>query len=193
MEDVEISFTRKPKKKTKTFYVQELFTRIRSTFTYIHPQKKQLKIMKRRIENINNYRIVDVLLEDIIKLPEKYQQYITRKILYIRLLSQVENDGGNSNVVESLQSMIVGLQKRPSVGNVYVSVSCNSNTPMHRRDLKKSNVMNDARELNKDLAKVDKAFLVIIDSASLTTNMNDLELFIRLFGCLQNYRILFIF
>ncbi|KAG1051534.1 hypothetical protein G6F43_006259 [Rhizopus delemar] len=58
--------------------------------------------------------------------------------------------------------------------------------PMHRRDLKKKNIMNelsdvtsDAQDLIKDLEKVDKVCLSIIDSAGLTTNMNDLELFIR--------------
>ncbi|EIE91218.1 hypothetical protein RO3G_15929 [Rhizopus delemar RA 99-880] len=59
--------------------------------------------------------------------------------------------------------------------------------PMHRRDLKKKNIMNelsdvtsDAQDLIKDLEKVDKVCLSIIDSAGLTTNMNDLELFIRM-------------
>ncbi|KAG2212442.1 hypothetical protein INT46_009133 [Mucor plumbeus] len=117
---------------------------------------------------INNYRIVDVLLEDIIKLPERYQQYI----------ANLKQEGYH----------ILGYcrkSKTTGVENVYVTVSCNSKTPMYRRDLKKKNIMNelsdvagDAQDLIKDLAKMDKACLAIIDSAGLTTNMNDLELFI---------------
>ncbi|KAG2233999.1 hypothetical protein INT48_006491, partial [Thamnidium elegans] len=131
-----------------------------------------------------------ILLEDIIKLPERYQQYITNlKQEGYRILGYCRKSkatGGNANVLESLQSMIVGLQKRSLIENVYVTVSCNSKTPMHRRDLKKSDIMNeisdvagDDQDLIKDLAKVDKACLTIIDSAGLTTNMNDLDLFIR--------------
>lgn len=46
--------------------------------------------------------------------------------------------------------MIVGLQKRSLVENVYVTVSCNSKTPMHRRDLKKGNIMNELSDVAGD-------------------------------------------
>jgi hypothetical protein len=58
--------------------------------------------------------------------------------------------GGNANVVKSLQSMIAGLQKRSLVESVYVTVSCNSKTPMHRRDLKKNNIMNELSDVAGD-------------------------------------------
>lgn len=38
-------------------------------------------------------------------------------------------------------------------------------------------------DLINDLAKVDKACLVVFDSAGLITNMSDLELFIRYVTC----------
>ncbi|KAI8990360.1 hypothetical protein BDB01DRAFT_781087 [Pilobolus umbonatus] len=82
--------------------------------------------------------------------------------------------------------MITGLKSRSLVEYVYVTVSCNAKTPMNRRDLKKnmiisklSGVSGDAQDLIKELAKMGKACLVIIDSAGLTTNMSDLESFIR--------------
>lgn len=93
-------------------------------------------------------------MEDIIKLPERYQQYITNlKQEGYRILGycrKSKTTGGNANVVESLQSMIVGLQKRSLVENVYVTVSCNSKTPMHRRDLKKGNIMNELSDVAGD-------------------------------------------
>ncbi|KAI8966975.1 hypothetical protein BDF20DRAFT_983506 [Mycotypha africana] len=100
--------------------------------------------------------------------------------------------GSNSSVVKSLQPMILGLQERSLVDQVYVTVSCNSKTPLRRRDLKKNKIIDELSEykfesntnllfvdLINNLAKMDKACLVIIDSAGWTTNMNDLELFIR--------------
>ncbi|KAI8091683.1 hypothetical protein BDF21DRAFT_395388 [Thamnidium elegans] len=96
----------------------------------------------------------DILLEDIIKLPERYQQYITNlKQEGYRILGYCRKSkatGGNANVLESLQSMIVGLQKRSLIENVYVTVSCNSKTPMHRRDLKKSDIMNEISDVAGD-------------------------------------------
>lgn len=100
--------------------------------------------------------------------------------------------------------MITGLQERPLVEDIYITVSYYSKTPMHRRDLKKNMIVNglsgvteDAKASNilkyycaftteflfvdliNDLANGDKVCLVIIDSADLTTSMSDLELFIR--------------
>ncbi|KAI9270102.1 hypothetical protein EDC94DRAFT_490112, partial [Helicostylum pulchrum] len=48
-------------------------------------------------------------------------------------------------------------------------------TPMNRRYLKKSNIMNELSEVvgdAQDLIKADKACLVIIDSAGLTHRIN---------------------
>ncbi|CEP07487.1 hypothetical protein [Parasitella parasitica] len=82
--------------------------------------------------------------------------------------------------------MITGLKNRSSVKYIYVTVSCNAKTPINRRDLKKnmiigelSGVNGDAQDLIKELAKMSKVCLVVIDSAGLTTNMSDLESFIR--------------
>ncbi|KAG1082712.1 hypothetical protein G6F66_013489 [Rhizopus arrhizus] len=82
--------------------------------------------------------------------------------------------------------MITGLKSRSLVEYIYVTVSCNAKTPMNRRDLKKnmiigelSGVNGDAQDLIKELAKMSKVCLVVIDSAGLTTNMSDLESFIR--------------
>ncbi|RCH86500.1 hypothetical protein CU097_008768 [Rhizopus azygosporus] len=63
----------------------------------------------------------------------------------IWLLPQVQNNRQpkKKNVISSLQPMIVGLQKRPLVSYIYITVSCNSRTPIHRRDLKKSMIMNE--------------------------------------------------
>ncbi|CAO3612777.1 unnamed protein product [Mucor hiemalis] len=68
--------------------------------------------------------------------------------------------------------MITGLKNRFLVEYIYVSISCNAKTPINRRDLKKnmiidelSGVNGDAQDLLKGLAKIEKACLVIIDSA----------------------------
>ncbi|ORE07341.1 hypothetical protein BCV72DRAFT_326779, partial [Rhizopus microsporus var. microsporus] len=134
--------------------------------------------------------IVDILLEDIIKLPERYQEYITglkqERYTVFGYCPKSKTAYDQKAIVKSLQSMIVGLQKRSLAEHIFVSVSCNSRTSVHRRDLKKSMIMNelsgvtsDVQDLINDLAKVDKARLVVIDSAGLITNMSDLELFIR--------------
>lgn len=93
-------------------------------------------------------------MKDIIKLPERYQQYITNLkqegygiLGYCR---KSKTTGDIANVVVSLQSMIVGLQKRSLVEYIYVTVSCNSKTPMHRRDLKKSKIMNELSGMTGD-------------------------------------------
>lgn len=57
---------------------------------------------------------------------------------------------GNPNVTQSLQSMVVGLQRRSLVEKVYDTISCNSKTPMNRRYLKKSNIMNELSEVVGD-------------------------------------------
>ncbi|GAA5810041.1 hypothetical protein MFLAVUS_003457 [Mucor flavus] len=95
----------------------------------------------------------DTLLNDIVNLLAKYQDYIRdlknqgHVILgYCRKSRTAKN---NATVIESLKSMVTELQRRSLV------------------------------DLIKDLAKMDKARLAIIDSAGLTTNMDDLELFIR--------------
>ncbi|KAG1016104.1 hypothetical protein G6F57_017961 [Rhizopus arrhizus] len=78
--------------------------------------------------------------------------------------------------------MITGLKSRSLVEYIYVTVSCNAKTPMNRRDLKKNMIIGELSGVNdliKELAKMSKVCLVVIDSAGLTTNMSDLESFIR--------------
>ncbi|KAI8887477.1 hypothetical protein K501DRAFT_242272 [Backusella circina FSU 941] len=82
--------------------------------------------------------------------------------------------------------MAAGLKNRSFVEYIYVSASCNSKTLMKRKDLNKNMILDmlsgvdgDAQDLIKALPKFDKACLVVIDSAGLITNMNDLESFIR--------------
>ncbi|KAI8977158.1 hypothetical protein BDF20DRAFT_548446 [Mycotypha africana] len=88
--------------------------------------------------------------------------------------------------------MIVGLKERSLVESVYVTVSCNSKTPISKRDLKKNKILDelsgvagDAQDLLKGLAKIEKACLVVIDSAGLTTNIKDLELFLSKYPSLK--------
>ncbi|GAA5810826.1 hypothetical protein MFLAVUS_004253 [Mucor flavus] len=132
----------------------------------------------------------DILLKEIVEIREEYQEYITnlKKEGYCILgyCRKSKTTAARDEVVKSLQNMIAGLKNRSLVESVYVTVSCNAKTPMNRRDLKKnmiigelSEVNGDAQDLIKELAKMNRACLVVIDSAGLTTNMSDLELFIR--------------
>ncbi|KAI9472196.1 MAG: hypothetical protein EXX96DRAFT_583222 [Benjaminiella poitrasii] len=85
-------------------------------------------------------------------------------------------------VLKTLQAMIAGLKNRSLIEYFYVSASCNSKTPINKRDLKKNMiiaVLSGVNDSMKELAKMDKTCLVVIDLAGLTTNMSDLELLFR--------------
>ena len=99
------------------------------------------------------------MLEDIIKLSERYRQYITtlkqegyRILGYCRKSKTTEC---NASVVKSLQSMVVGLRKRFLVENVYVTVSCKPKTFIYRRDLKKSNIMDELLDVTDDAQGIE--------------------------------------
>lgn len=87
-------------------------------------------------------------MEYIATLPERYKEYITDlkqdgyNILGYCRKSRTKEDT-NTNVVASLQSMIVGLKERSLAESVYVTVSCNSKTPISKRDLKKNKILNE--------------------------------------------------
>ncbi|KAI7875745.1 uncharacterized protein EV154DRAFT_429957, partial [Mucor mucedo] len=138
----------------------------------------------------NHYHIVDGLLKEIVGISQKYHGYITdlKKEGYCILgyCRKSRTSGSSDEVVKSLQNMIAGLKSRSLVDYVYVSVSCNAKTPLSRRDIKKNKIIGelsgingDAQDMIKQLAKKNKVCLVVIDSAGLTTNMSDLELFLR--------------
>jgi hypothetical protein len=93
-------------------------------------------------------------LEDIIKLPEGYQEYITGlKQEGYTVFGYCRKSKATCNqkaIITSLQSMIVGLQKRSSSEHIFVSVSCNSRTPIRRRDLKKNVIINELSGVSGD-------------------------------------------
>lgn len=96
-------------------------------------------------------------MNDIVNLLAKYQDYIrdlkNQGHVILGYCRKSRTAKNNATVIESLKSMVTELQRRSLV------------------------------DLIKDLAKMDKARLAIIDSAGLTTNMDDLELFIRYVTC----------
>lgn len=46
--------------------------------------------------------------------------------------------------------MMVGLKERSLAESVYVTVSCNSKTPMIKRDLKKNNILDELSGVTGD-------------------------------------------
>lgn len=130
----------------------------------------------------------DDVLEEIVGVQEKFQNYISNLkeeghsiIGYCR---KSKTAGGKEEVVKSLQSMIEGLKSRSLAQHIYVTISCNSKTPLSRRDLKRNVLLNklkgadgDAQDMIRDLKNLSKACLVVIDSAGLTTNMSDLDIY----------------
>lgn len=64
--------------------------------------------------------------------------------------------------------------------------------PISKKDLKKNKILDelsgvtgDAQDLLKGLAKIEKVCSVVIDSAGLTTNIKDLELFLSKYPSLK--------
>lgn len=157
---------------------------------------------------IKNYHIVNTLLDDIVSFTEKYKEYIR----------DLKNDGyvilgycrksktreSKFTVTRSLQLMATGLRRRSLVQTLFVTVSCNASTSMHKRDTKKNKILQvlsvvagNAQgillntifhftvnidcflDLLKDLVQAEKSCLIIADSAGLTTYMEDVRLLIR--------------
>lgn len=93
-------------------------------------------------------------MKEIVGVSERYKEYITNLkkegycILGYCRKSKTTTDRGE--VVKSIQAMIAGLKSRSLVEYVYVSVSCNSKTPINRRDLKKNNLMNELADVTGD-------------------------------------------
>lgn len=56
----------------------------------------------------------------------------------------------NAKVTESLKSMVVGRQRRSLVEKVYVTVSCNSKTPVNKRDLRKNDIIEELSDVAGD-------------------------------------------
>lgn len=51
-------------------------------------------------------------------------------------------------VVKSLSGMVLGLQKRSLVDEIYMSVSCNASTPIFKRDMKKNGIINKLSDVS---------------------------------------------
>lgn len=87
-------------------------------------------------------------------LPERYKEYITDlkqegyNILGYCIKSKTTSD--NAKVTESLKSMVVGRQRRSLVEKVYVTVSCNSKTPVNKRDLRKNDIIEELSDVAGD-------------------------------------------
>ncbi|KAG2204124.1 hypothetical protein INT47_011607 [Mucor saturninus] len=156
----------------------------------------ELRISRRELYVLKS-GYIDILLKEIVGVHEKYQDYITdlKKEGYciVGYCRKSKTTGDRDKVVKSLQNMITGLKNRSLVEYIYVTVSCNAKTPINRRDLKKNMIIGELSGVNgdaqgiqkltkhliKELAKMSKVCLVVIDSAGLTTNMSGLESFIR--------------
>ncbi|KAI8997195.1 hypothetical protein BDB01DRAFT_23919 [Pilobolus umbonatus] len=87
----------------------------------------------------------------------------------------------NEKVTKCLQSMVLGLKERSLAQKVYVTVSCNAGTPFKKNTIidQLSSISGNAQDLLQDIQKINKVALVIIDSAGLTTNFTDLEMFLQ--------------
>lgn len=44
-------------------------------------------------------------------------------------------------MVKSLSGMVLGLQQRFLIDEIYMTVSCNASTPMSKRDVKKNDII----------------------------------------------------
>ncbi|KAI9258448.1 hypothetical protein EDC94DRAFT_543558, partial [Helicostylum pulchrum] len=83
--------------------------------------------------------------DDIVSFTEKYKEYIR----------DLKNDGyvilgycrksktreSKFTVTRSLQLMATGLRRRSLVQTLFVTVSCNASTSMHKRDTKKNKIL----------------------------------------------------
>lgn len=94
------------------------------------------------------------MLEEIIGVAKKYKSYISNLkeeghhiIGYCR---KSKTAGGKEEVVKSLQNMIEGLKGRSLAQQIYVTVSCNAKTPLHRRDLKRNVLLNELKGADGD-------------------------------------------
>ncbi|KAI7893349.1 uncharacterized protein EV154DRAFT_501738 [Mucor mucedo] len=167
--------------------------------------QRQIYVLKDGFKCNNHYHIVDGLLKEIVEIRQT-AIYIVVWLLsnsarecddhfdacpmdgycILGYCRKSRTTSCKDEVTKSLQNMITGLRSRSLVEHVYVSASCNAKTPISRRDIKKNLILNelsgvngDAQDMIKELAKKNKVCLVVIDSAGLTTNMSDLELFLR--------------